>query len=89
MYLKLLLIPSNRSGCREKLCMSMPKGIKELAITLEMCGGVYNKGGQLSQRSSDVVTRVSGDKSKEDKSHHFASILSNVSGRRASYPGNV
>ena len=69
--------------------MSKPKGVQELAIALETCRGVPNKRGQLSKCSSDVVMRVSGDKLKEGESHGFASILSNVSGRRASYPGNV
>ena len=61
-----------------------PKGVQELAIMLEACGGVPNKRGQLSKCSSDVVMRVSGNKSKEGESHHFASILPDVSGRRAS-----
>ena len=69
--------------------MSMPKGVQELAIALEACGGVPNKRGQLSKRGSDVVTRVSGNKLKEGKNHRFAGILPDVSGRRASYPGNV
>ena len=63
--------------------------MQELVITLEACGGVPNKRGQLSKCGSDVATRVSHNKLKEGESHHFASILSNVSGRRASYPGNV
>ena len=67
--------------------MSMLKGVQELAIALEVCGGVPNKRVQLSKRSS--ATRVSGNKSKEGKSHCFASILLDVSRRRASYPGNV
>ena len=69
--------------------MSTPKGVQELAIMLEACGGVPNKRGQLSKHGSDVAMRVSGNKSKEGESHRFTGILSNVSGRRASYPGNV
>ena len=69
--------------------MSMLKGVQELAIVLEACRGVPNKRGQLSKRSSDIVTRVSGNKLKEGESHRFASILPDVSGRRASYPGNI
>ena len=69
--------------------MSTPKGVQKLVIALQVCGGVPNKRGQLSKHGSDVAMRVSGNKSKEGKSHRFASILSNVSRRRASYPGSV
>ena len=69
--------------------MSTPKGVQELVIVLEACGGVPNKRGQLSKHGSDVATRVSGNKSKKGESHRFAGILPDVSWRRASYPGNV
>ena len=60
-----------------------------MVVTLEACGGVPNKRGELSEHSSNIVTRVSGNESKKGKSHCFASILPDVSGRRASYPGNI
>ena len=69
--------------------MSMLKGVQELAIALEACGGVPNKREQLSKHGSDVAMRVSGNELKEGESHRFASIFPDVSRRRASYPGNV
>ena len=56
---------------------------------LEACRGVTNERGELSERGSDIATRVSGNKSKKGESYCFASILPDVSGRGASYPGNI
>ena len=69
--------------------MSTLQGVQELAVALEACRGVPNKRGELSECGSDIVTRVSGNESKKGESHRFASILPDVSRRRASYPGNV
>ena len=56
---------------------------------LEACGGVPNKRGELSEHSSSIVMRVSGNELKKGKGHRFASILPDVSGRGASYPGSI
>ena len=49
--------------------MSILKGVQELAVALEVCGGVPNKRGELSERGSNIATRVSGNKLKKGKSH--------------------
>ena len=58
-------------------------------VTLEACGGVTNERGELSKCSSNIVAGVSGNELKKGESHRFTSILSDVSRRGASYPGNV
>ena len=56
---------------------------------MEACGGVTDERGELSKSSSNIAVGVSGNKLKKGKSHCFASELSNISGRGASYPGSV
>ena len=56
---------------------------------MEVCGDVTDERGELSKSSSNIVVGVSGNKPKKGRSHHFASKLSNISGRGASCPGIV